>query len=178
MLAREDFNNDNVDAGDIGAGHIVTAIYEIMPVFGAENGAAQMDPLRYEPSKQSHPMPDALPAETVYAYLKIRYKLPQEDESRLIEHAITMNEEPVNPVTRKDMEFAVAVASFGQILKGGKYAGRMNMNDVVTLAEASKGSDPYGYYQTEFIEIARKAKILLSYPEVTAVDREPILPRA
>jgi len=152
-LNREDFNNDAVDAGDIGAGHTVTAIYEITPV---GSGAQQIDASRYAPAPQS----ERANTSGEYAFLKIRYKLPDEDKSRLITQPITRSAE-VEPggtgILQREAGFATAVAGFAQLLKGGKYTGEYNYDDVIALAQQTKGADAYGY-RTEFIQLVRKAK--------------------
>tara|TARA_R110000868_G_scaffold109803_1_gene298153 strand:+ start:224 stop:2455 length:2232 start_codon:yes stop_codon:yes gene_type:complete len=168
-LNREDFNNDAVDAGDIGAGHSVTAIYEITPV-----GATQsVDPLRYGQKEYMlieekhnldniHTPPDF---GQEIAFLKMRYKLPKEDVSKLITQAITQEEHGPHCPTKSfcdyginaDTQFATAVASFAQILKGGKYTGKMDYDAVIALANASKGNDPFGY-RAEFIQMVRLAQ--------------------
>ncbi|NND67638.1 MAG: VWA domain-containing protein [Halioglobus sp.] len=145
-LNREDFNNDAVDAGDVGAGHTVTAMYEFTPT-GSD--ARYIEESRY---RQAAPAPDATAAE--YAFLKIRYKLPEEDTSRLITRPVTVQDETT---LGGDSGFATAVAGFAQVLKGGKYTGEYSYDDVVELALATRGDDPYGY-RSEFVQLVRKAK--------------------
>jgi Ca-activated chloride channel family protein len=150
-LNREDFNNDDVDAGDIGAGHTVTAIYEITPV---ASNARQIEDLRFAPTPQS------LGAADEYAFLKIRYKLPTEDSSRLISRPVTRADgiEPARQgIAEREAGFATAVAGFAQILKGGRYTADYSYDDVIELAQKTKGQDRYGY-RTEFIQLVRKAK--------------------
>ena len=148
-LKTEDFNNDKVDAGDIGAGAEVTAIYEITPV-----GAAKaVDDSRYEPPATK----GEKPYDGEYGFLKIRYKLPDEATSKLITTPVVPMKEKLDPVTLQETNWAVAVATFGQLLKGGKYTGSMTYDDVLRLAEASKGADPYGT-RAEFINLVYQAK--------------------
>jgi Ca-activated chloride channel family protein len=149
-LNREDFNNDAVDAGDIGAGHTVTAIYEITPV-GSD--ARQIEDSRYAPRPQSER------AGNEYAFLKIRYKLPGEDTSKLITRPITRADEialGAAGTLAREAGFATAVAGFGQLLKGGKYTGDYSYADVIELAQKTRGDDPYGY-RTEFVQLVRRA---------------------
>ena len=149
-LNREDFNNDKVDAGDIGAGHTVTAIYEITPA-GAEG--ALLDPLRYQTPKLKK-----VPAEaSEYGFLKLRYKLPNEDKSKLIETPVRIAAgfESFENVPQ-DARFATAVAAYGQLLRGGKYTGSYSYDDIVKLALSAKGADTYGY-RSEFINLVRLA---------------------
>ncbi len=145
-LNREDFNNDAVDAGDIGAGHTVTAIYEFTP---AGSDARQIEESRYAPERTR-----AEGTSNEYAFLKIRYKLPEGGDSRLITRPITTSD-----VTALEGEtgFATAVAGFAQLLKGGKYTVDFDYDDVIELAQETKGQDRFGY-RTEFIQLVRKAR--------------------
>jgi Ca-activated chloride channel family protein len=151
LLNKEDFNNDKVDAGDIGSGHSVTALYEITPV---ASKAKLVDELRYK-------KPTAKPEEAKsgeYAFVKIRYKLPDGDTSKLIttpvnteiEHK-TVDETPV------ESRFATAVAAFGQLLRADPYLKDFNYDNVIALAEGAKGTDKFGY-RAEFINLVRLAK--------------------
>ena len=150
-LKREDFNNDKIDAGDIGAGHSVTAIYEFVPV-GSD--AVTMDPLRYgTKSDQAKPVGDA----NEYAFLKMRYKLPMESTSKLITEPVRKDAEYKRDLS--DVRFAIAVSAFAQKLQGGHYTGDYSFDDIIALAQANKGADPYGY-RTEFIQMVRLAKTL------------------
>lgn len=144
-LNREDFNNDAVDAGDIGAGHTVTAVYEFTPV---SSDARMIDDSRYAPKMERRGLQDE------YAHLKIRYKLPDEASSKLIERPVTIRDAGG---LEGDTGFATAVAGFAQVLKGGKFTGDFDYDEVIELAQQTKGVDPYGY-RTEFIQLARKAK--------------------
>jgi Ca-activated chloride channel family protein len=149
-LNREDFNNDAVDAGDIGAGHTVTAIYEFTPV-GSD--ARQIEESRYAPKAVIDGRRDE------YAFLKIRYKLPEEDVSRLISRPVTSADavELGEKVIGREAGFATAVAAFAQLLKGGRNTGDYDYDDVIELALKTRGQDPYGY-RTEFIQLVRAAK--------------------
>lgn len=156
-LAREDFNNDKVDAGDIGAGHTVTAIYEITP---KGSGAESVDPLRYGAAAAKAEKTEDATAKTdfggEYAFLKMRYKLPNEDTSKLITTPITS---AMKGEGNADTKFATAVAAFGQILKGGQYTGDYSYDDVNALAQEGKGEDKFGY-RAEFMNLVRLAKSL------------------
>jgi Ca-activated chloride channel family protein len=153
MLKREDFNNDRVDAGDIGSGHTVTAIYEITP---RESSARLVDDLRYEGWRQETERV-AIDEGDEYAFLKLRYKLPGEDESRLITRPVGPNLEyaAVGEIPA-EARFAAAVAAFGQILRGDTYTGEFSYNDVIELARSARGEDPFGY-RAEFISMVRLA---------------------
>jgi Ca-activated chloride channel family protein len=152
-LKREDFNNDKVDAGDIGAGHSVTAIYEFTPV-GSD--AASIDELRYSSDSEKAQAPKTDIGE--YAYVKTRYKLPDEEKSKLLTLPVTLADEVGTwHEAGNDAAFSLAVASFAQKLKGGKYTGDLSYDDIIAMAQQSKGEDPYGY-RTEFIQLVRMAK--------------------
>lgn len=154
LLNREDFNNDKVDAGEIGSGHEVTAIYEVTPK-GSE--ARLIDDLRY--GKSSSVRTEEKKG-SEYAFLKIRYKLPDSSASTLITRPITTEDEfSDNSKVSDDMRFASSVAAFGQLLRGDPYTGNFTYDDVVSLAESAKGSDKFGY-RSEFVNLVRLAKSL------------------
>ncbi len=156
LLNREDFNNDKVDAGEIGSGHTVTAIYEITPTGSAAN---LVDGLRY----QSNSAPASAGSEDKsgeYGFLKIRYKLPDEDTSRLIATPISTADDvgaEGGGTVAREARFAASVAAFGQILRGGRYTGDFGYDDVIALANANKGPDEFGY-RSEFVSLVRLAK--------------------
>ena len=153
-LKQEDFNNDKIDAGDIGAGHRVTAIYEITPV---DATGALLDESRYQ-----KPVKDVAKSDE-YGFLKLRYKLPGQQTSQLLTQSINTQtislngKEPLQGI-HAEVGFATAVAGFAQLLKGGHYTGGYSYDDVIALANLTKGSDDYGY-RTEFVQLVRKAKI-------------------
>ena len=151
-LNREDFNNDKVDAGDIGAGHTVTAIYEITPV---GSGAELNDPLRYGTDT---PAANVLPADEI-GFLKMRYKAPDGGVSKLIETPIT-KALAVDSLDKAsvDSRWAAAVAAFGQKLKGSNY-GDMSYADIKALAQAARGPDENGY-RAEFMQLLNSAEII------------------
>jgi Ca-activated chloride channel family protein len=151
-LKREDFNNDAVDAGDVGSGHTVTAIYEITPV-GSD--ARMVDPSRY--AKNEKPQAERGTA-SEYGFLKIRYKLPDSDTSELIEQPILIASRDVPENVMRDVQFSTAVAGFGQLLRGGTFTGPLSYDDIIKQAQAAKGDDPFGY-RTEFVQLVRKAKV-------------------
>ena len=151
VLAREDFNNDKVDAGDIGAGHTVTALYEVTPV---GSPSQLMDDLRYSSDDEQAVAGDV----NEYGFLKIRYKLPGEETSKLISTPITTALE-VDRIedASETARFAASVAAFGQLLKGGRYLASYGYDDVIALAGSAKGDDEFGY-RSEFINLVRLAK--------------------
>jgi Ca-activated chloride channel family protein len=147
LLNRTDFNNDKVDAGDIGSGHTVTALYEITPV-GSK--AAMADPLRYKERSNADPSGEL-------AFLKIRYKRPGESTSQLITTPIT-DADVVTDFARlpTDMRFAAAVAGSAELMRHDPYVKNFGYERAIQIAEASKGDDRFGY-RREFIELLRAA---------------------
>jgi len=152
-LKREDFNNDKVDAGEIGAGHSVTALYEVVLT---ESGYRQMDQLRYQPRRVEHDVPRV----NELAYLKIRYKAPNGTKSTLIEQPVGRQHMQADiKATSNAFQFASAVAAFGQQLRGGRYTSGYSLEDTLNLASKSKGQDRFGY-RGEFLRLVRLAKSL------------------
>ena len=153
LLNREDFNNDKVDAGDIGAGHTVTAIYELTPT-GSK--AKLVDDLRYgseEAKKEAAPKGD----NKEFGFLKLRYKLPGEKVSKLIEKPITIADKTSVDKLSDDVRFAGAVAAFGQLLRDETYTKNYTFDDVLNLATSARGVDEFGY-RSEFLNLVRLAK--------------------
>jgi Ca-activated chloride channel family protein len=153
-LKREDFNNDRVDAGEIGSGHSVTAIYEITP---KGSPAQMMDDLRYgEASTDNGGILNA----DEYAFVKIRYKLPSEDISKLITTPVTKaNEIASFDSASADQRFSVAVAAFGQKLRDSDQVAGMDWERINEIATAARGTDPFGY-RAEFLSLVRLASAL------------------
>ncbi len=145
-LAEEDFDNDAVDAGDIGAGHQVTALYEVVPT-GAKGWLPDR---RYDGNRP--PAPTASGREL--AFVKLRYKLPGEDASRLIEKPVPAALLRTAPAPAGDMAFATAVAAFGQKLRGDKYLGHYSYAAIRGLA-----GNPQGYWRNEFLKLAQLAAV-------------------
>ncbi|MBB5020322.1 Ca-activated chloride channel family protein [Chitinivorax tropicus] len=155
-LKREDFNNDKVDAGEIGAGHSVTALYEITLV----GGKRMIEDLRYDTTKAAKPVggkTDEL------AFLRLRYKAPGTDSSELLEFPLFKRDIKAATQTSEDFRFAAAVAAFGQELKGGKYTGRFGYDQIQRLADSARGNDPFGY-RGEFVRLVNLAKSLSTQP--------------
>ncbi|TAL34521.1 MAG: VWA domain-containing protein [Alphaproteobacteria bacterium] len=155
-LNREDFSNDKVDAGEIGAGHAVTAIYEITPA-GAK---PVLEPLRYGAKEKAQVQGPQLEKSTFtneYAFLKIRYKRPDSDKSQLMTQPVTAADEKKFQDLPDDIRFAAAVAGFGQLLRHSKYTDKLTWNDVAKMAENARGRDEYGY-RMEFVNLVNLAK--------------------
>jgi Ca-activated chloride channel family protein len=154
MLKREDFKNDKVDAGDIGSGHSVTAIYEITP---PKSKARLIDELRYKKAQPAVSKPQQVKGPE-YAFLKIRYKLPDSDKSTLLTAPVTDKNEytKINTIPG-DIRFAAAVAAFGQLLRGDPYTKDFTFENIIELAEPVRGKDKFGY-RNEFLRLVRLAK--------------------
>jgi Ca-activated chloride channel family protein len=148
-LAREDFNNDKVDAGDIGAGHRVTALYEIVPV----GGKGHVDPLRYSASQTNAGKSGEI------ANVKLRFKQPDADTSSLLEYPIMKSSAIAADKVSTDFKLAASVAAFGQLLRGGKYVGNYSYNDVANLAKSALSEDNDGY-RREFVSLVKLADTL------------------
>ncbi|PRD21550.1 UNVERIFIED_CONTAM: yfbK [Trichonephila clavipes] len=149
MLKQEDFNNDKVDAGDIGAGHNVTAIYEIIPVGqqGWLNDSRYQAPIKSDTAKKSE-----------YAFVNLRYKLPNQEKSILLSQAVNVKSKTLTQANN-DTRFAIAVASYAQQLKGGQYNGAMGWDQIIQLAQQSAKPDPY-QMREEFVDLVKIAKSL------------------
>ncbi len=154
MLRREDFNNDKVDAGDVGSGHTVTAIYEITPA----GAPASVDALRYAAPAVPAAAPPSTAGTGEFGFLKLRYKLPSEEASKLLSLPITPAlEQRTIAEAPADVRFSIAVAGFGQLLRGSPYLKTFAYDDVIALASSARGDDPFGY-RAEFINLVRLAK--------------------
>ncbi|KPN70793.1 hypothetical protein AKG09_10310 [Neisseria sp. 83E34] len=150
LLKQEDFNNDKVDAGDIGTGHSVTALYEIIPAGkqGWLNESRYQKPVQPAGGKNE------------YAYVNLRYKLPGQEKSILLSQPVAATSKPLAQAA-DNTRFALAVASYGQALRGGEYNGNMDWNAIIKLAQSAAKPDPYGLRE-EFIELAKIAQSLSS----------------
>jgi Ca-activated chloride channel homolog len=149
-LEREDFNNDRVDAGEIGAGRQVTAIYEVTAPGSA---ALRNDPLRYGDAAAPSTISPRVTVPEI-GFLRLRYKAPGGDSSTLIETPITGSE----PATDEAL-FAAAIAGFGQLLQGSDYLGDWGWDEAIALALSGKGEDAFGY-RAEAINMMRLAQSL------------------
>lgn len=151
MLAREDFRNDKVDAGEIGSGHTVTAIYELTLT---GSGAGLVGELRYQ-RESAAPEPEF---SDEHAFVKIRFKALEDARSELITRPVSKADEISHAGTiAREAQFSVAVAGFGQLLRGGRYTGNFDYDDVLALAMGAKGEDQFGY-RAEFVNLVRLAK--------------------
>lgn len=147
QLNDEDFANDKVDAGEIGAGHTVTAIYEIV----LQGNQGWLSESRYQQTSQTQNITDEI------AFLKIRYKQTDADQSQLLQWPIMKNNIKSLDQVSNEFKFAASVAAFGQILRDGTYLKTFGYDDVLSLARQSKGRDPFGY-RGEFLQLVSLAK--------------------
>jgi Ca-activated chloride channel homolog len=156
VLAAQDFNDDKKDAGEIGAGHCVTALYEIVPAGKKVEGLDAVDELKY----QAQPKSDqpAISSNEILT-LKLRYKDPEGDTSKLLTFPLADSNRPFAEAD-PDFQFAAAVASFGMQLRQSKWAGKTSLDAVLEMAQAASKSDEFGY-RAEFLQIVRGAKELM-----------------
>ncbi|MBN2183915.1 MAG: von Willebrand factor type A domain-containing protein [Candidatus Krumholzibacteriota bacterium] len=162
LLETEDFEDDTKDAGEIGAGHTVTALYEIVPV--TDGGEASEDRLRYQDVVINSQAKRSKELLTV----SIRYKEPDGEESRLISR--TLKDDPVAlDDSSETFRFSSAVAMFGMVLRESEHRGDSDLDSVIRLAKGAKGDDNYGY-RAEFIRIVEQVKILAELREIGSKD--------
>jgi len=156
VLAKEDFNDDKKDAGEIGAGHTVTALYEIVPA-GVEADASgpKVDDLKYQAKPQLN---DVAQSDEMMS-LKLRYKKPDEDKSTLIEFPV-VDDGGEFADADNDTRFAAAVAGFAMQLRNSDYRGTWTIEDVIGVAKSAKENDTFEL-KAEFVEMAEKAKALM-----------------
>jgi Ca-activated chloride channel family protein len=150
MLRKEDFDDDTKDAGEIGAGHSVTALYEVVPKGSAPGGSAT-EPLRYQQSAQT--IPSRAHGDELM-YVKLRYKLPDANSSRWLDHVVPASRAANGSA---DLRFAASVAAFGMILRESEYRGSATLDDVLTLARGALGEDEGGY-RKEFVKLVEQVK--------------------
>jgi Ca-activated chloride channel family protein len=154
MLNKEDFNNDKKDAGDLGSGHTVTALYEIIPVGVKNEFAEKVDPLKYKEPLKNTVVANSNEIMTV----KFRYKQPGGLVSKLITHAVTEKSIAVRN-TSDDFRFATAVAEFGMLLRKSEFKQQASFDNAWTLAKDALGSDEEGY-RAEFLKLLKNARSL------------------
>ncbi|MEH2422146.1 MAG: von Willebrand factor type A domain-containing protein [Nostoc sp.] len=158
LLQNQDFNDDKKDAGDIGAGHSVTALYEIIPT-GTKSDVKlpEVDPLRYQRSGET-----ALDAGgNELMQVKLRYKLPQDSTSQLLTQTIQDDDLRTDQIPSTNLRFAAAVATFGMVLRDSEYKGNANYDLVMKLATQAKGEDQEGY-RGEFIRLVEQSRGLIT----------------
>jgi Ca-activated chloride channel family protein len=149
MLNKEDFNDDKKDAGDIGSGHTVTALYEVVPA-GSKEQLPDVDPLEYQVSRVS--------GGTNMMTVKLRYKTPDDTVSKLIVSRVKEGDLKKDAVSA-NLKFASAVAEFGMLLRESEHKGTSNWDQVIAMASEARGKDTYGYRQ-DFLKLAQTAALL------------------
>ncbi|NLU30420.1 MAG: DUF3520 domain-containing protein [Bacteroidales bacterium] len=155
LLNDEDFNDDTKDAGELGAGHTVTALYEIVPV-GVNVPVGSVDKLKYQQTKNDVSLPKFADSKELLT-VKLRYKEPDKDVSRKLEVPVLANRMNLN--ASQDFNFAMAAAMFGQLLRDSNFTGNAKYSDVINLARKGLGNDPNGY-RHEFIRLAEAVEQL------------------
>lgn len=157
MLQKEEFNDDRKDAGDLGSGHTVTALYEIIPVGVKSEFLKSVDPLKYQgaPGKTNNAS-----FHDEWLTVKFRYKVPDGEKSVLLDHAVLDKGLPFLQ-TSENFRFAASVAEFGMLLRNSAFKGSSSFNHVFKTAKAAKGTDAEGY-RKEFLALVRKASALKS----------------
>ncbi len=152
-MAHRDFNDDTKDAGEIGAGHHVTALYELEPIGQAVDIAQKL-----QNSDKRFAMVDKAKGAVPLLIVNLRYKKPSEETSRLIEHKMIDSQVDFGHAS-DDLKFAAAVAGFGMLLRDSPYRGSLTYDGVLEIARPALQNDPSGY-RREFIELVRKARAL------------------
>ncbi len=164
VMAAEDFNNDKKDAGELGAGHTVTALYEIAPPGGSVSDK-DIDDLRYQKNVKGHSKrswSSILGLQSELATVKLRYKQPNEDKSQLLQSTVYNSKQKIEKAS-ENIRFASAVAEFGMLLRGSQYRGQANWSALVERAQAALGEDEQGY-RSEFIRLAEAASRISGTP--------------
>lgn len=158
-LAAQDFNDDTKDAGELGAGHTVTALYEIVP-HSANTPVAGIDPLKYQQLTPSN-----LSTGAELMTLKFRYKEPDGDESKLLTEVVKTTDKTLS-ATSDNFRFAASVAAFGMLLRGSRYSGDADYDMVYDMASKARGRDENGY-RKEFLQLVQRAKAIDNRGAVT-----------
>lgn len=153
LLNKEDFNDDKKDAGELGSGHTVTAIYEIIPA-GSDELVASTDALKYQETK-----PNSAATSSEVMTIKFRYKEPKEKTSKLMTHIVGSDQKNTFANASENCRFSVAVAEFGMLLRDSKFKGDSDFKSVMALAKSAKGTDEEGY-RAEFIKLVEIAELL------------------
>ena len=154
LLAKEDFNDDKKDAGELGSGHTVTALYEIIPVGVKSNFLKDVDPLKYQKDKSAKSSSHT----DEFINVKFRYKAPDGDVSKLIEHPVRDKQLSIAH-TSENFCFAASIAEFGMLLRNSAFKSQASFDNVLTLAKKAKGNDEEGY-RSEFIRLVESAQLM------------------
>lgn len=154
MMKAEDFNDDRKDAGEIGAGHSVTALYEIVPTGGSVE-VSSVDPLKYQTTRM---VPNASASNELMT-VKLRYKAPRDTVSKLIEMSVKAGGRRLMASASTNLQFAAAVAGWGMLLRDSPFKGTITYDDVLAMATAARGTDKEGY-RAEFIALVEQSRKL------------------
>ena len=155
MLAKEDFNDDKKDAGELGSGHTVTALYEVIPMGVNSSFLKNVDPLKYQ--KNETPFSKSSQTDEIMT-VKFRYKAPDGDVSKLIEHPLKDDDLSITK-TSDNFRFAASVAEFGMLLRKSEFKGAASFDNTIKMARKAKGNDEEGY-RSEFIRLVESAQML------------------
>ncbi len=166
LLNKEDFNNDKKDAGELGSGHTVTALYEVIPVGVKNEFLEKVDKLKYQ--QQQSPVAGKSTGEMMT--IKFRYKKPDGDVSRLIEHAVQNNMADIKTASA-NFRFAAAVAQFGMVLRNSEFKQSSTFNNAWLLAKDALGKDEEGY-RTEFLQLLKNAQSIAKHATKVVADEE------
>lgn len=153
MLAKEDFNNDTKDAGEMGSGHTVTALYELIPVGIESSFIGSVDDLKYQRNNNGNPSSTYQSNE--WLHVKIRYKQPDQDSSILLQQPVSGNVLPLTK-TSDNFRFSTSVAAFGMLLRNSEFRQEASFQKVLDIAETASGKDKHGY-RKEFADLVRRA---------------------
>lgn len=153
-LNNEDFNDDKKDAGEMGSGHTVTAIYEIVPAGVESPYLGKVDPLKYQENKNLTTVSNSNEVLTI----KLRYKLPDENTSKLIEQVV-LDKHTAFDKTSDDFRLAASIAEFGLLLRQSNFKGNANYEHIITTAKSARGNDEEGY-RAEFIKLVKMSQLL------------------
>ena len=148
MLDKRDFNDDKKDAGDMGAGHSVTALYEVIP-YGSEEMAGTVDPLLYQ-------RPESMLSDD-WLQVKIRYKKPGENTSTL--YSKRVSKVAIEGPTSENFRFTAAVAEYTMLLRNSEFKGQASYQQMLELARGAKGRDPEGY-RSEFVRLVEVSQLM------------------
>ena len=153
LLHNEDFTDDKKDAGEVGSGHSVTALYEVVPVgIKTDVNIRMPDSLRY----QRRTVQSTSAAGPELLFVKVRYKQPDGDQSRLISQPVLASA-AASPPPSVDFQFQAAVAEFGLLLRNSDFKGKADLGHVITAAREARGQDPDGY-RAEFVRLAETVR--------------------
>jgi len=152
ILEKEDFNNDKKDAGEMGSGHVVTALYEIVPPGATSSYVGSVDALKYQNNEE----PNVGKKNNELATVKFRYKQPDGDKSKMIENKVSTKSQELKKLS-EDIRFSLAVAEFGMLLRDSDFKEDASLAHVIEMAENSKGNDKEGY-RSEFVRLVKSVK--------------------